>query len=175
MKIVIINGSARKGNTLTAIHAFMKGASEKNEIEIIAPDKLKIAPCKGCGVCQCYKGCVDQDDTNPTIDKIAAADMILFTTPVYWWGMSGQLKQVIDKCYCKGMQLKEKKIGVIVIGGSPTDNIQYELIRKQFDCMASYLSWDVLFQKSYYANGRDELAQNVEAMEELENIGKEIG
>ena len=154
MKIVIINGSARKGNTLTAIHAFMKGAAEKNEIEIIAPDKLKIAPCKGCGVCQCYKGCVDQDDTNPTINKIAAADMILFTTPVYWWGMSAQMKQIIDKCYCRGMQ--------------------YELIRKQFECMASYLSWDVLFQKSYYANGKDELVKNVEAMEELENIGKEI-
>ena len=35
MKIIIINGSARKGNTLTAIEAFVKGASEKNEIEII--------------------------------------------------------------------------------------------------------------------------------------------
>ena len=35
MKIVIINGSARRGNTLTAIDAFIKGASEKNEIEII--------------------------------------------------------------------------------------------------------------------------------------------
>ena len=49
MKIVIINGSARKGNTLTALNAFIKGASEKNEIEIIEPDKLNIAPCKGCG------------------------------------------------------------------------------------------------------------------------------
>ena len=66
----------KKGNTLTAIEAFVKGASEKNEIEIIEPDKLNIAPCKGCGVCQCSKGCVDKDDTNPTIDKIAAADMI---------------------------------------------------------------------------------------------------
>ena len=56
MKIVIINGSARKGNTLTALNAFIKGASEKNEIEIIEPDKLNIAPCKGCGVCQCSKG-----------------------------------------------------------------------------------------------------------------------
>ena len=78
MKVIIINGSARKGNTLTAIEAFVKGASEKNEIEIIEPDKLNIAPCKGCGACQCSKGCVDKDDTNPTIDKIAAADMILF-------------------------------------------------------------------------------------------------
>ena len=33
MKIVIINGSARKGNTLAAINAFIKGASEKNKIE----------------------------------------------------------------------------------------------------------------------------------------------
>ena len=97
MKIVIINGSARKGNTLTAINAFIKGASEKNEIEIIEPDKLNIAPCRGCGVCQCSKGCVDKDDTNSTIDKIAAADMILFATPVYWWGMSAQLKDVYKR------------------------------------------------------------------------------
>ena len=47
MKIVIINGSARKGNTLTAINTFIKGAAEHNEIEMISPDKLHIAPCKG--------------------------------------------------------------------------------------------------------------------------------
>mgnify|MGYP000240658226 CR=1 FL=1 len=35
MKIVIISGSARKGNTLAAINAFIKGASEKNKIEKI--------------------------------------------------------------------------------------------------------------------------------------------
>ena len=37
------------------------------------------------------------------------------------------------------------------VGGSPVDSIQYELIDKQFDCMAKYLSWDMLFNKSYYA------------------------
>ena len=175
MKVIIINGSARKGNTLTAIEAFVKGASEKNEIEIIEPDKLNIAPCKGCGVCQCSKGCVDKDDTNPTIDKIAAADMILFATPVYWWGMSAQLKLIIDKCYCRGLQLKNKKVGTIVVGGSPVDSIQYELIDKQFDCMAKYLSWNLLFQKSYYATAKDELSKNQDAMKELEDIGKESG
>lgn len=72
------------------------------------------------------------------------------------------------------MQLKNKKVGVIIVGGSPIDSIQYELICKQFDCMASYLSWDMLFQKSYYANARDELAKNVNAMKELEEIGKKL-
>ena len=162
MKIVIINGSARRGNTLTAIDAFVKGASEKNEIEIIQPDRLHIAPCKGCGACQCYKGCIDQDDTNPTIDKITAADVILFATPVYWWGMSAQLKLIIDKCYCRGLQLKNKKVGTIVVGGSPVD------------CMAKYLSWDMLFQKSYYATVSDELAKNKDSIKELENIGKNL-
>ena len=174
MKIVIINGSARKGNTLTAINAFIKGALEKNEIEIIEPDKLNIAPCKGCDVCQCSKGCVDKDDTNSTIDKIAAADMILFATPVYWWGMSAQLKLIIDKCYCRGLQLKNKKVGTIVVGGSPVGSIQYELIDKQFDCMAKYLSWDMLFKKSYYATARDELEKNKDSMNELEGIGKNL-
>ena len=174
MKIVIINGSARKGNTLTAINAFIKGADEKNEIEVIAPDKLHISPCKGCGACQCHKGCVDQDDTNPTINKLVEADMIRIATPVYWWGMTAQLKQVIDKSYCRGLQLKEKKIGLIVVGGSPLDNIQYELICKQFDCMASYLSWNMLFQKCYYANARDELAKDVDAIQKLENLGKNV-
>ena len=174
MKIVIINGSARKGNTLRAIDAFIKGASEKNAIEIIQPDRLHIAPCKGCGVCQCYKGCIDQDDTNPTIDKITAADVILFATPVYWWGMSSQLKLIIDKCYCRGLQLKNKKVGTIVVGGSPVDSIQYELIDKQFSCMAKYLSWDMIFQKSYYATDSDELAKNKDSIKELENIGKNL-
>lgn len=111
MKIVIINGSARKGNTLTAIQAFCKGLSREHSVEIIQADQLHIAPCKGCDHCQCIKGCVDQDDTNPTIDKIVAADFILFASPVYWWGISAQLKQVIDKCYSKGQLLKHKKSG----------------------------------------------------------------
>lgn len=174
MKIVILNGSARKGNTLAAINAFTKGVSKEHQIELIQPDQLHISPCKGCGACQCYKGCVDQDDTNATIEKITEADLIVFATPVYWWGMTAQLKLVIDKCYCRGMQLKGKNAGVIVVGGSPVDALQYELIGKQFQCMADFLSWDLLFQKSYYATASDELAKEESAIKELEALGQHL-
>lgn len=173
MKIVVINGSARKGNTNTAIQAFIEGA-QKHDIEMIQPDKLHIAPCKGCNSCGCYKGCIDQDDTNPTVDKITSADMILFTTPVYWWGMSGQLKLLIDKCYSKGAQMKNKKVGVIVVGGSPVDNEQYTLIQTQFACMAKYLNWDLLFHKSYFANKKDDLQNNASAIQELKELGSTL-
>ena len=56
----------------------------------------------------------------------------------------------------------------------PVDSIQYELIDKQFDCMAKYLSWDMLFKKSYYATARDELEKNKDSMNELEGIGKNL-
>ncbi len=174
MKIVIINGSARKGNTLSAINAFLKGAGEGNEIEMIAADQLHMAPCTGCGACQCSKGCVAQDDTNPTVDKIAAADMILFATPVYWWGMTAQTKLVIDKCYCRGAQLKGKKFATIVVGGASVDDIQYDLIDKQFACIADYLKWDLVFRKSYSAYEAGDLSENAAAMAELEALGKAL-
>ena len=81
--------------------------------------------------------------------------------------MSAQLKLIIDKCYCRGLQLKNKKVGTIVVGGSPVGSIQYELIDKQFDCMAKYLSWDMLFKTSYYATARDELEKNKEIAKEI--------
>ena len=174
MKIVIINGSARKGNTLAAINAFTKGAEEKHEIEVIRPDKLNIAFCKGCGACECYKGCIAQDDTNPTIDKIAAADLIVFASPVYWWGITAQTKLIIDKCYCRGALLKGKKVGVLVPGGSPVDAKQYAIIKDQFDCIAEYLGWELLFYKPFCAGGADELQNDAEAVGELTALGKSI-
>ncbi len=177
MKILVINGSARKGNTSTAIQAFAEGAANTangNEVEILAADKLSIAPCKGCGSCQCSKGCIDKDDTNPTVDKIVSADMIVFATPVYWWGITAQTKLVIDKCYCKGQYLRGKKVGLIVVGAASIDSIQYELINKQFDCIAEYLSWDMLFQKSYSACDKEDLSHNKEAVAELKALGSNL-
>ncbi len=175
MKIVIVNGSPRKGNTYAALEAFAKGAEEKHEVEVIKADKLSISGCKGCGVCQCQKGCVAKDDTNATIDKLVAADMIVFGTPVYWWGMSAQLKLVIDKCYCRGVLLKQKKVGVIVTGGSPTDNIQYQLIQSQFECMAKYLGWDMKFFNSYYTQSLHDMEEKKDDLEELRQIGECVG
>ena len=174
MKIVIVNGSARKGNRLTAINAFMEGAKDKHEIEVIQPDKLSIDFCKGCGACECHKGCVDKDDTNPTIDKIIAADLVVFASPVYWWGLSAQLKLIIDKCYCRGAQIKGKKAGVIIVGGSPIEAKQYSIIKEQFDCIESYLGWDMLFYKNYYATGKDDIKHNLSVVNELIELGKII-
>ena len=171
MKILVLNGSPRKGNTLTAINAFAKGVSDNHELEVVDTYKLKVAPCTGCGVCQCYKGCVAKDDSNMIVDKIVEADVVVFATPVYWWGITAQMKLVIDKCYCKGAYLKNKKVGIIVVGGANTNDKQYELIKGQFDCISGYLSWDLLFYNAYSATKTDDLANCQSAIKELEPLG----
>ena len=40
--------------------------------------------------------------------------------------------------------------------------------------ISKYLSWDMLFKKSYYATARDELEKNKDSMNELEWIGKNL-
>ena len=174
MKIVMINGSPRHGNVYAAINALREGAEGENTVEILEASKLNVSPCNGCNACECYKGCVATDDSNAVVDKLVAADMIVFGTPVYWWGMSAQLKTIIDKCYCKGALVKGKKIGIVVCGGAPTDDEEYELIRSQFECMAEFLNWDIRFFKAYYAMGKDSLAGDEKAVAEFRALAEKI-
>lgn len=174
MKVVIVNGSPRKGNTVTAIEAFVEGLASENTYEMIDTDKVNISPCKGCGACQCYKGCVSNDDSTIVVDKLVAADVIIFASPVYWWGITAQLKTLIDKCYCKGANLKNKKIGTILVGGAAASDGQYDLIKTQFDCMAKYLSWEVLFNVAYSATEREALSKNEAALDELKSLANSI-
>ena len=64
------------------------------------------------------------DESDAVIRKIAEADAVIFGTPVYWWGMSAQLKMVVDKFYSQDSQFKtmKKKIGVVVTGANGLDN-----------------------------------------------------
>lgn len=173
MNITIVNGSPRKGNTWTALDAFMKGAAEHN-ITVINADDLDISGCKGCNACQCHKGCIATDDTNATVDALVAADMIVFASPVYWWGITAQLKLVIDKCYCRGAQIKGKQVGIILVGGATTDNEQYDLIKTQFDCMGRYLAWDQKFFRKYSASGLKDLAAQTDALAELTDLAQQL-
>ena len=171
MKIVLLNGSARKGNTYACVEAFAEGAQSGNDVEIIATDGLNVSPCKGCEACGCEKGCVAKDDSNAVTDKLVAVDLIVFASPVYWWGVTAQLKTVIDKSYCKAALLKGKKVGLILVGGASTDDVEYELIRRQFAEMSAYNEWDFAFFKAYSAYGPNDLAADDAAMADMRELG----
>ncbi len=99
-KVLVISSSFRtKGNSARLAEEFMKGAVEAgNEVEFLSLHDKKIGFCRGCLVCQKTKKCVIADDADMIREKMLHADVLVFATPVYYYGVSGQLKTLLDRC-----------------------------------------------------------------------------
>nr|MCR5034373.1 flavodoxin family protein [Clostridia bacterium] len=93
MKVLIFNGSPRKGNTMTAIKAIQKGIASRAdaadiEVDVIVAEGKNIIPCRACNACGCMSRCIFADDSPEINAAVEAADVLIFATPVYWWGMT---------------------------------------------------------------------------------------
>ena len=99
MKIVILLGSPnRNGSTHLLAECFRQGAQEAGHtVEIIDVAHADIHPCTGCIHCGYEGPCSQKDDVEGIRAKILDADMMVFATPLYYYGMSAQLKTLVDR------------------------------------------------------------------------------
>ena len=102
MKILVLNGSPKeKSDTFRMTEAFLRGLNrEKNhEVNVIRVIDRKIAPCRGCFGCWKRQDghCVIRDDQNGILDLYRAADVIVWSFPLYCYGMPSHLKAVLDR------------------------------------------------------------------------------
>lgn len=105
-KIMIINGSPRKGGNTTIVANWVAaGAMEAGaEVELIDATRLenKANGCQGCRSCnnnEKYR-CVIKDETSELVTRILEQDVVVFATPVYFGSCSAQLKRLLDRMYC---------------------------------------------------------------------------
>ncbi len=122
MKIAILNGSPKVGNTAKLIECFAQGAKEAgHEVEVLHVGKMKIAGCLGCEYCH-TKGqgkCVQQDDMAKVMPAYLEADMIVYASPVYYFDVTAQLSAAMQRVYAIGKPAKAKKAALILSSGSP--------------------------------------------------------
>ena len=100
MNILILSGSPRKGgNTDFLVEAFVKGASQKHHVEVVSVHDYKVNPCMGCNACfrNEQHTCVQKDDMTVIYEKMSQTDILVIASPVYFYGLSAQLKAVIDR------------------------------------------------------------------------------
>jgi hypothetical protein len=105
MKIVAINSSYRgdKGHTAVLLEHIGRGASAAGAgFEIVTLAHLKLNPCLACDKCMAaehYLHCVyeEKDDVKMIFEKIAAADLVIYATPVYVFTISALLKILFDR------------------------------------------------------------------------------
>ena len=122
MKITILNGSPRLENTAAMVSAFAGGAREAgHEVEIIHVGRMKINGCLGCEYCH-TKGegrCVQTDDMEKVLPAYLDSDMVVFASPVYYFGLTAQLSAAIQRVYCIGKPRKAVKAALLMSSGSP--------------------------------------------------------
>jgi multimeric flavodoxin WrbA len=102
MKILAFNSSPSmdKGNTALILNPFLEGMREAGaEVELFYTKKLRIKPCQGEFNCwlKTPGQCFQKDDMQMLLPKIVAANVLVFASPVYVDGISGPLKNLIDR------------------------------------------------------------------------------
>ena len=100
-RLLVISSSFREGsNSELLAREFMRGAIEAgNEAEIVTLKGKKLGFCRGCLACQSAKDghCVQRDDADLIAQKMKDAGVLCFATPIYYYGVSGQLKTMLDR------------------------------------------------------------------------------
>ena len=142
MNILILSGSPRKGgNTELLVEAFAKGAA-KHHVEIISVRDYKVNPCLGCNAC--FKNetntCAQKDDMPVIYEKMGQADMFVIASPVYFYGISAQLKAVIDRLHNPIRDtFNIKKMALLLVGAATLPELfnailaEYNLCLKFFN------------------------------------------
>lgn len=124
MNILVLNGSPRpKGNTRLMVEAFKDGAlSSGHQVDVVDVCRKKISGCLACEYCH-TKGngaCVQKDDMQEVYELLQKADMLVIASPIYYHGISGQLKCTIDRFYAAAYPVKPphlKKTAIILSSG----------------------------------------------------------
>lgn len=98
-QILVISTSPRQGgNSDTLADAFVQGAREAgHSVEKVSLADKTIEFCRGCLTCVKTRQCVIHDDAAAIAQQMLTADVLVFATPIYYYGMCGQMKTLLDR------------------------------------------------------------------------------
>ena len=107
----IVGSPRRNGNTHLLVSKILEGAGETgSSTECVFLRDLNIKECDGCHVCWQGKECSKKDDMNLIYPKLIESDVIVFGTPVYWYGPTALMKGFIDRFVYFNCPENRKKI-----------------------------------------------------------------
>ena len=145
MNIVLLTGSAhRNGTTAALAEAFQRGAEDAGHAVFRFDAAFRqVHPCIGCDKCRREGSCTfaadEMKDLNP---HLLAAEAVAFVSPIYYFGLSAQLKAVIDRFYAHDDALHGGKRAVLLTAMADGDPGAAEGANATFRSICGYLQWE---------------------------------
>jgi multimeric flavodoxin WrbA len=104
VNVLVLSSSPRRdGNSRLLADALLEGVSEAGDHgELIHVDDHVAAFLRDCRICRGSDGrCRIEDGFEALLrERVMTADAVVFATPLYWYGVSGQLKTFLDRIFC---------------------------------------------------------------------------
>lgn len=143
MKILVLTGSPRKnGNSSTLAEHFIKGAEEAgHEVTRFDAALKNVHPCIACNKCGMNGPCVFKDDFEFVREHLIPADLVAFATPMYYFGISSQLKAVIDRFYSINGQIHIPKKSVLLLTYANNSRRDESPMVTHYEVLLNYLGW----------------------------------
>lgn len=171
--IVVITGSPRAGgNTDMLADAFIEGAAESgNTVRRFNAARMHVSGCLDCKYCFSHEGkCALDDDMQEVCAALREADVLVLASPVYWYGLSGQIKIVIDRMFagCRKPFPVASAVLLLVYGDPDADAAVPAVTH--FKAVSHYMGWKnigIVTQGGVHAAGEIRGSMSLTDAEEL--------
>ncbi len=145
MKIIVLEGSPHQhGSSNLLADELIRGAQESGHtVEVIDAAHADLHPCTGCVHCGYEGPCVQKDDMEQFREQILDADMMVFVTPLYYYGMSAQLKILVDRfCAINSSITRKHMKSALLAAAWNTDDWTFEALEVHYKTLVRYLNLD---------------------------------
>ena len=177
MKITILEGSPhKKGSSNLLAEQFIKGAEEAGHMfSVLDVALMDIHPCMGCGHCGMNGTCVFKDDNAVVREALLHADMAVFVTPIYYFGMSAQLKMAVDRFYSYTTVLSGKHLKTALITAAwDSDEDVMPYTAQHYQKLCRYMNFEDCGMILGTGCGTPELTKKTEHMKAAYALGKSL-
>jgi multimeric flavodoxin WrbA len=146
--IVVVTGSPRvHGNSDALAEEFIAGAeSSGNKVIRFDAGRMYIRGCNDCRYCFSNNGeCVIRDDMQEIYPALYEADILVLSSPIYWYGLTAQIKAMIDRMFASSARpYPIKALGLLAVFGDSNSKV-FEATELHYRTICEFLGWEKLF------------------------------
>lgn len=177
MKIAVLKGSPNiNGSSNMLAENFIEGALESGH-EIIEIDSAHadISPCIGCVHCGYEGECVLNDDMDDFRQQILSSDMLVFVTPLYYYGMSAQLKTLIDRFCSRNFSIQQRNFkSALLTVAYNSDDWTFDALEAHYDTLVRYLNLNDCGRVLGYGCGTPSMTKSSKYLRDAYELGKSL-
>lgn len=176
LKIVVITGSPhRNGTSALLADNLIQGAQSKGHTVFrFNAAFADIHPCQACNACGRNGACVLDDDIDKLLmPQLLQADIIALVTPLYYYGMSAQLKTVVDRMYSRLRGMDNKKSLLLATAYNSAD-WTFDALTDHYQSLVEYMHWQDLGMVLGYGCGSRSAIERTQFPQHALQLGQSL-